>query len=176
MPDASSQWITLGRISGLFGVRGWFRIFSHTEPRDNILHYSPWYLWLDGRYQTFEVDKGQSHGKGIIASLKGISDRDRAAALIGLDICIPREQLPSSREGEYYWHDLIGLQVVTVQGVDLGRVDHLMETGANDVLVVRPSEESIDQRERWLPYQPEVVVKAVDLAAGTMLVDWDPDF
>ncbi len=161
--------IVVGRIAGLFGVRGWVRIFSHTQPLDNILGYSPWQLLRDGSWVQVKPLEGRIQGKGIVARLDGCDDRDAAAALVGCDIAINRSQLQPLAADEIYWADLIGLKVVTLDGVELGVVDHLLETGANDVVVVQ------GERERLLPYIGSVV-REVDLAGGVMRVDWDPDF
>lgn len=158
--------LVLGRIAGLYGVRGWVRVFSETDPRDNILRYSPWCLG-DARH---EVAEGRVHGKGLVARLVGCDDRDQAALLVGQPIAIRRDQLPPPRPDEFYWADLEGLEVRTRDGVDLGTVDHLFATGANDVLVVR------GERERLVPFIWGQVVEDVDFAAGVLRVDWDPDF
>jgi 16S rRNA processing protein RimM len=160
-----------GTISGVFGVKGWVKVFSHTQPRTNILKYSPWLLRKNGREQEVEVISGQLHGGAVVANLKGIEDRDVASALMGSEVLIQRNRLPKPKPGEYYWTDLIGLQVVNIQGTVLGVVDHLLETGANDVLVVMDAEQ-----ERLIPFvQPQFVV-SIDLGQGSMIVDWDADF
>lgn len=161
--------IVVGRIAGLFGVRGWVKVFSHTQPLDNILRYSPWLVLRDGQWLPMKPLAGRIHGKGIVAHIEGCDDRDVAAALVGCDIAIVRSQLPRAEAGEIYWADLIGLKVVTLEGVELGVVDHLLETGANDVVVVR------GERERLLPYV-EQVIREVDLDGGLLRVDWDPEF
>jgi len=158
--------IVLGRVSGLYGVRGWVRVFSGTEPRENILRYSPWLL--DG--QALAVVEGKRHGKGVVARLSGCDDRDQAAALIGKTIAVRRAQLPPPRADEFYWADLEGLLVETLNGTGLGRVSHLFETGANDVLVVQ------GERERLLPFVWDEVIKDVDFDAGVICVDWDASF
>ena len=162
--------IIIGRVSGLFGVRGWVKIYSHSSPREGILRYRTWYLESAGEWQAYKLISGRAQGKGVVAHLAGCDDRDGAAALIGRDIAIRREQLPALEPGEYYWTDLEGLRVENLQGVDLGVVSHLFETGANDVLVVK------GDRERLIPYIMGQAVREVDLAAGRMVVDWDPDF
>ncbi|HLU61448.1 MAG TPA: ribosome maturation factor RimM [Gammaproteobacteria bacterium] len=162
--------IVLGRVTGLFGVRGWVKVFSNTQPREGIANYSPWQLRLGNEWRSFVVEQGQSQGKGVIVKLEGVDDRDAAAALMGADIAIWREQLPPPAEGEIYWADLEGLEVVTVAGQALGRVSHLLETGANDVLVVR------GERERLIPFVRGQVVTEIDLDGGRLVVDWDPDF
>lgn len=161
--------VIVGRIAGVFGVKGWVKVYSYTQPLDNILTYSPWQIRLGTGWQVVKPIEGRSHGKGIVALLEGYADRDAAASLVGCDIAVDRAQMPAAGEDEIYWADLIGLKVVTVDGVELGVVDHLFETGANDVLVVK------GERERLLPYI-DSVVQEVDLAAGMMRVDWDPEF
>lgn len=170
MAERSEDLVTLGRISGLFGVRGWVKVYSHTEPRENIVHYSPWRLRLGSGWREFAVADGQRHGKGVIARLDGVDDRNAAAALVGAEVAVRRDQLPPLGEDEYYWSDLEGLEVITIDGWHLGRVDHLLETGANDVLVVH------GDRERLIPFVRPDVVTAVDLDAAVIRVDWDPDF
>lgn len=166
----SSKFVTMGRISGLYGVRGWVKVFSHTSPRTNILGYADWYLNTADGWQKYQLETGKSHGKGIIAKLSGIDDRDRAAGLINTDIAVPRDRLPDLGENCYYWTDLEGLMVRTIHGVELGRLDHLFETGSNDVMVVK------GERQRLLPYIIDDVVKSVDLVDRVVTVDWDPDF
>lgn len=163
--------VTLGRVSGLFGVRGWIKVFSHARPRESIVDFQRWFLrGRDGRWEEMQVLEGRRQGNGVVAHLEGVDDRDAAAGLVKRDIAVPRQDMPPAEEGEYYWLDLIGLKVVTVDGVDLGEVVELVETGANDVLVVR------GDRERLLPFVQEQFIKDIDLPAGRMTVDWDPDF
>jgi 16S rRNA processing protein RimM len=166
--------ILLGRVSGLFGLKGWIKVYSDTEPRDNILNYSPWYLRRQGEWQPYEVIAGKAHGKSIVAHLANCPDRDVAAELIGSTIAIRPDQLPAAGEDEYYWSDLRDLKVTTIQGVDLGQVVNLMETGANDVLVVRETTE--DGRERLIPFIRHQVIRNIDLEHGLIIVDWDPEF
>jgi len=168
----STQWVVLGRVSGLFGVKGWVKIYSETDPPANILDFSPWYLKVAGTWQPFEVQQGQVHGKGIIALLGNCTNRDEASPLLRAEIAIERDQLPVLGKNEYYWADLIGLEVQSLNGDVLGRVDHLLETGANDVLVVV----SADKQEELIPYLLGDVVKKVDLEKGFIQVDWNPDY
>ncbi len=177
MTSDDQKWIPVGKISGLFGVKGWMKIFSNTQPRDNILQYSPWYLKQDGQWQEFDLVNGQSHGKGVIAQLAGIDDRDKAAALMGSQVAIKRSQLPPPAEDEYYWSDLQGLMVVNLQGLELGKVTSLMETGANDVLIVHAKDEQTGKRrERLIPFVTGEIVQHVRLEQGVIEVDWDADF
>lgn len=170
--DTTDDMVKLGRISGVFGVKGWLKVHSDTEPRENILNYSPWYLSIGGQWQLRKVLAGRIHGKGLVVQLEGCDDRDLAATLVRTEIAITREQLPEANPGEFYWQDLIGLQVSTLNAVELGKVTSLMETGANDVLVVKAE----DGQERLVPFIRDSVVTDINLEAGTMTVDWDPDF
>lgn len=162
--------ISAGKISGVFGIKGWVKVFSFTDPKENILGYSPWLLRKGDFVGEFKVLTGKAQGRSVVAQLEGINDRDEAAKLQGAEIEILYSQLPEAEHGSYYWADLIGLKVITTQGVELGRVDHLMETGANDVLVVS------GDKERLIPFlQPQTVI-SIDLDAGILIVDWDPEF
>lgn len=163
--------VLLGSIAGVFGVQGWLKVISHTEPREAILAYRPWILRQRGSEQLIPRVTGRPQGKGLVAHVPDIDTREAAEALIGAEIWVPRSQLPKPKPGEYYWVDLEGLRVVTVDGVELGRVSHLFATGANDVIAVRD-----DTRERLVPYIKDDVIKRVDLDAGLIEVDWDPDF
>ena len=166
----SEQHISVGKISGVFGIKGWVKVFSFTDPRENILTYSPWLLKKGDQTKTVNVVEGQLQGKTIVAQLADIEDRDQAASLMGWDIFITQDQLPKAAKGEYYWSDLIGLQVETIDGVQLGVVDSLLETGANDVIIVQ------GERERVIPFLQGRTIIKVDLEAGNIIVDWDPDF
>ncbi len=160
----------MGEITGLFGVRGWVKVFSYTRPREAILQYDPWLLKIDGHWQPVHRVDGNGSGNSVCARLEGCRDRDQAAALVGKEIAILPDQLPPLKEGEYYWSQLVGLRAINQTGVDLGVVDHLIETGANDVLVIIDGEQ-----ERMLPYIPDVV-KRVKLDDRVLEVQWDPDF
>jgi 16S rRNA processing protein RimM len=162
--------VLLGRIVGVFGVEGWVKLHSFTEPRENIFRYKPWTLRGPAGESTVDKPQGRAQGKGVVARLSGIDDRDAAAALVGTEIWVPREALPKPRQGEYYWADLEGMTVRTLEGVDLGRVSHLFATGANDVMVVQ------GDRERLIPFVVGLQVVAVDVDARCIEVDWDPAF
>ena len=162
--------VILGKIAGVYGVRGWVKVFSETKPRENIFSYTPWQIRIKGQWQTIKVVEGKPHGKGLVAHLQSYDDRDFATQLVGAEIAIYKTQLPEAAEGEYYWADLVGLKVITADGQTLGQVDHLFETGANDVLVVR------GDRERLIPFVQGQYIHEVDLDAGEIRVDWDPEF
>ena len=165
-----SDWVVLGRVSGLFGVNGWVRVFSHTEPREGIIRYHPVFLKRQDEWREFRIEAGRAHGAGVVLKFAGCDDRGQAAALIPSDIAVHRAQLPPPAPGEYYWADLEGLRVVTLEGAELGVISHLLATGANDVVVVR------GERERLLPFVRGQVVVEVNLEQRLLRVDWDPDF
>ncbi len=162
--------IVLGRIGGPHGVKGWVRIQSFTDPRDNILSYRRWLLGGKGQWAPVELSDGRMQGKTVVALLDGVDDRTAAEAIRGREIAIHRDELPPLQDDEYYWADLVGLRVRTVDGQDLGVVDHLIQTGANDVLAVR------GDRERLIPMVVGQYVTRVALDAGLLEVDWDPEF
>ena len=168
----SGRRVLIGRIVGLYGVQGWLKIESWAEPRMKIFDYQPWLLSTESGSETqIAGAKGRQQGKGMVAQLPGIDDREQAAALIGMDIHVAREQLPPPGKDEYYWVDLEGLEVVTTEDVVLGRVSHLFATGSNDVVVVRDG-----ARERLIPFIQGSYVRLVDMSAKRMVVDWDPEF
>ena len=169
MTDALRQPVIVGRIVGLFGVRGWVKVHSYTDPRQALLDYRDWLLGREGAWQRIELVEGRQHGKGIVARLQRIEDRDAAAELIGSDIGVDRDTLPEAEEGRYYWADLEGLTVLHKDGTELGKVTYLMATGANDVLVVD------GPVERLVPFVPGTVILDVDLAHGVIRVDWEWD-
>jgi len=166
----SHEAIKVGEVSGVFGIKGWIKVFSFTQPRENILTYSPWQLQKGNEIKVVKLVNGRRQGKLIVAAIEGITDRNAAAEMAGCKILINKSQLPAV-EGEYYWADLIGLVVLTVQGVELGVVDHLLETGANDVLVVNDG-----KRERLIPFLQQQTVLQIDVDNGRIIVDWDADF
>ena len=167
---ADPRAVTLGTIAGPFGVRGWVKVKSYTEPREEILRYPEWRVKLPrGGRRTLKPLEGRRHGNLVVVRLEGVDDRDAAAGLTHCEVTVPRSELPPLGGGEFYWADLEGLEVVTVEGVALGRLDHFVETPANPVMVV------VGERERWLPLVPQHL-KKVDLEAGRIVVDWDPDF
>ncbi len=180
MTEQASDWIPLGRITGHYGVKGWVKVHSDTQPRDNIVAYDEWVLMparstTDG--QRYKVLDGREQGKTIVARLEGIEDRDAADRLIGQSIVVKRSELPALDADEFYWTDLVGMETVTSDGTRIGKVVRLFETGANDVLVVSDERKgSKPGAEVLVPWvQPDVVTE-VDVNARRITVDWDPDF
>ncbi|MDY0021045.1 ribosome maturation factor RimM [Arenimonas caeni] len=162
--------ILLGRVAGAFGVRGELKLLSWTDPRDALFRYQPWILRSGNTEREVTGVRGRDTGKVVIATFPGVESRDQAEAMNGTEIWVPRERLPPPGPGEYYWVDLEGLKVETTEGVALGQVSHLFETGANDVMVVA------GERERLIPFVTGQYIVSVDFDAGKVVVDWDPDF
>jgi 16S rRNA processing protein RimM len=169
-PGVNGEPIIVGRIAAPYGVKGWLRVVSYTELPDRLVDYTPWYLKHGDTWLTARVTEVKHHTRGLLVRLPGCEDRDKALELSGSDIGIYRWQLPATAADEYYWDDLIGMSVMTLDGLRLGTVDHLIETGANDVLVVR------GERERLIPFIQGSVIAMVDLDGRVIRVDWDPDF
>jgi len=168
LTDHEQRYVHAGYVSGVYGVSGWVRVYSFTEPREQIISYSPWQLLDDaGDARCRPVVAGRRQGKGVVARLEGVDDRDTAAGLVGMRVLVDRRQFAAPGDGEYYWADLVGLEVCTEQGESLGVVDHLIETGANDVLVVTGT------RRRLIPFVVDRVVKSVD--ERRIVVDWDTE-
>ncbi|WP_049722247.1 ribosome maturation factor RimM [Gilvimarinus polysaccharolyticus] len=179
MSAVTSNLVNVGQVTGVFGVKGWIKIRSFTEPATNLFDYSPWWLKTAHGVKTFEIDEYRAHGKGFVAHIKDVDDRDLAAQYTNCVIAVERDLLPSLDAGEFYWHQLQDMAVISCfEGGEsrLGTVKKLIETGANDVLVVAPDANSIDDRERLIPYIPDQFVTHIDEATNTIEVDWDPAF
>lgn len=170
-----SEVVVIGRIEGVYGVGGWVRIRSYTEPEENLLGYGNCKVRRREDWRDIAIDAGRRHGKGLIAHIAGVDDRTTAESLRGSDIAVEVGELPPLGGDEYYWYQLEGLSVRCAGGL-LGRVNRLMKTGSNDVLVVEPCRGSRDRRERLIPWLRDSVVMSVDLDAGAIEVDWDPEF
>lgn len=172
----NNEWLVLGKLTSAYGVKGWIKVYSYTEPMENIGNYHPIWFERNGQRRKVTLESVKRHGKGLVAKIEGCDNREQTPDYTGGTLVVPRDQLAPLEPGEYYWSDLIGLAVINERGEDLGKVHHLIETGSNDVLVVRGSDTSIDKQERLIPYLPEQVVLNVDLTAKQMRVDWDSDF
>lgn len=168
MADKNSL-ICVGHILGAQGIQGWVRVFSNTSPRENIVGYSPWLIEQAGELKPVEV-RGRLQGKRVLAKLDGIDDRTRAEGLAGCELYIDPDQLPRLEAGDYYWSDLIGLKVETLAAEPLGVVEAMMETGADDVMVLQ------GERERLIPFVMDKIVTEVDLENRRMVVDWSPEY
>ncbi|TAA47388.1 MULTISPECIES: ribosome maturation factor RimM [Corallincola] len=169
--------VILGRLGAPYGVKGWLKIHSFTDNAEDIFALSPWILGDQKSGKQLTVSKWRSHNNGLIVKFEEIEDRTQAEALVGLEISVLPEQLPDLPEDEFYWRDLIGMQVVTDKGYDLGVVTGLMETGSNDVLQVKAnSKDAFGKRERLIPFLDGQVIKNVDLVQKRIEVDWEPGF
>lgn len=168
----TEEFLPVGKISGAFGIKGWVKVFSFTEPRSNILEYTPLFIKTLGEWKEVEVTGGKAQGKGVIMGFKNITDRNQTLPLVGAELAIRKTQLAPVDDDEYYWTDLIGLDVINEQQQTLGQVDSLLETGANDVLVVK----TVDGEELLIPFVLDVIVKSVDIDKHHILVDWQLDY
>jgi 16S rRNA processing protein RimM len=184
--DKTPEIVILGRITGVYGVKGWVKVFSYTDPMEAIVDYSPWLIRAENRknaaWTKVKLKAGKRHAKTVVAKLENCNDRDAAMAYIGTEIAIEEQQLEElTEQDEYYWRDLIGLRVINQQDVELGVVKSLMETGANDVLVVVSeihTEDGAKKKtiERLIPWTMNNAIIAVDLEQKVIEVDWDPDY
>ena len=172
-----SELVVVGKLGAAYGIRGWLKIHSFTGDPEQVFSYQPWQIGKDGNWRDIAVAQWRRHNEGLIVRFAGVEDRTSAETYVGLDVAVAAELLPPLPEGEYYWRDLIGMQVVTESGFALGVVNGLMETGSNDVLAVTaPANDPFGKRERLIPFLLDQVIKQVDLAHKTITVDWDPDF
>ena len=171
--------IQIGQLRSAYGLNGWLWIYSNTEPMSNIFDYLPWYIETKAGWQSVDVKRWKPHGKGLVVSLKGVSDRTAADGLVGTNVWISKTQLPKAGMDEFYWSDLKGLTVLGLddaeQEVNLGKIHEMFETGANDVMVVHATPDSVDAEERMIPWHKDVVQR-VDLEAGRIYVNWGVDY
>jgi 16S rRNA processing protein RimM len=166
----------MGKVTSVYGVKGWVKVFSYTQPKENLCKYKVWGLDQNGAKRSINVLQCKAHGNGLVAQFENCNDREVAKGYCDSLVRISVSDLPDLTGEDFYWHQLEGLKVITVQDQLLGKVHHMMETGSNDVLVVKKCAGSIDGRERLIPYLLEQVVKNVDLEAGLIQVDWDTEF
>lgn len=176
--------VVVAAVTTAFGVKGWVKLLSFTEPPEHLFEYDPIWVKVQGRWQKHSFDAWRPHGQIWVARLSGVEDRDAALALRKAEIAVDASQLAGLDDGEYYWRDLIGCRVVNLQNEDLGVVVRLMETGANDVLVLRVDAQAVAirnargqlVRERLVPYAPGQVIHDIDLSRKQIVVDWPSDF
>ncbi|MGF1853074.1 ribosome maturation factor RimM [Vibrio satsumensis] len=169
--------IVMGKLGSTYGIRGWLKVFSYTDNAESIFDYSPWYLNLKGKWVEYKVESWKRHGQGYVCKLAGLDVREDAQLMTNFEIAIDPASLPELSEDEFYWRELFGMQVFTTKGYDLGEVTDLLETGSNDVLVIKANlKDAFGQKERLVPYLEEQVIKKVDREARRIEVDWDPGF
>jgi 16S rRNA processing protein RimM len=171
-----SDQLVVGSINGVYGIKGWVKVFSHTSPTEQILLYQPWSLHKGSKQVSVEVKEGKLHGKGVIVLPDGFETRNDAESLVGYEIRIDANQLPELPEGEFYWHELEGMQVVNRAGEVFGVVDRMIETGANDVMVVSATSDSVDDEERLIPFVIDEIVDEIDMEQRTLTVNWEKDY
>jgi 16S rRNA processing protein RimM len=164
--STDNEYIVVGKIGAPYGIKGWVKITSFTESPSDILNYDPWYLDEKKAWKVIDIDNGRQHGKGVVVKIAGFENPEQARLLTGRTIAIKRTQLPKLKNQEYYWSDLEGLTVIDQNDVVLGKVIYLMETGSNDVLVVK------GEREFAIPYRHDVVL-SIDLETKVIRVNWD---
>ncbi|CUS48653.1 MAG: 16S rRNA processing protein RimM [Idiomarinaceae bacterium HL-53] len=169
--------VILGTLGAVYGIKGWLRVNAFTEEASGIFEYAPWYVGRNGAWREAEVSQWRWHNKGLVAKLAGVDDRDTAALFTGFEIAAPAAQLPELEENEFYWRDLAQMHVVNQEGYDMGKVDHLLSTVANDVLVVTAnSNDAFGKRERLIPFIQSQYVVEVNKETNTITVDWPADF
>lgn len=171
--------IIIGEITGIYGIKGWVKVFSHTEPRLNIVKYNPWLVQQNNSWLPMKLTTGRTQGKTIVAQLEGVTSPEQARAMIGSKVAILNTQLKKLANNDFYWRELEGLEVVNIKGESLGKISHLIETGANDVMVITlPPEKArnLKIKELMIPYLMDKVVKKVNLDTNIIEVDWDHDY
>lgn len=167
--DKSSH-VVIGQINGMYGVHGGLRVFSYTSPRERIFSYRPWFLKRNAAWIAADIVSGREQGKGLVVFLEGVNDREQARGLLGSEIAVTREQLPPLPAGEYYWSDLLDMEVIDLQGRLLGKVVDIQETGANDIMVIQ------GERKLMIPWVTDDIIKQVDIETGRICVDWDTGY
>lgn len=169
--------IVMGKLGSTYGIRGWLKVFSYTDNAESIFDYTPWYLNQKGKWVEYKVESWKRHGQGYVCKLAGLDVREDAQLMTNFEIAIDPASLPELSEDEFYWRELFGMQVFTTKGYNLGEVTDLLETGSNDVLVIKANlKDAFGQKERLVPYLEEQVIKKVDREARRIEVDWDPGF
>lgn len=168
--DNSEQWVIVGRFGRPHGVKGFITLHSFTEPKENILGYNDWHMFIDNQWQPVQLLCAEVRNKAIIATVEGYPERDSVALLTNVDVAVSKKQLAALKAGEYYWHELIGMQVINQQGEQFGEVTEVMPTGSNDVLIVE------GDKRHLIPYLPGECIISISGEQNLITVDWDVDF
>lgn len=171
-----SKKVVLGKIGKVHGIKGWLRLNSFTAPPENILDYPQLNASIGQTSRVLEVDDSKQQPKGLLVHFTGYDAPETARELTGLEVWVDSSVLPELEPETYYWHELMGMSVSNEQGQLLGVVSDMLETGANDVMVVSATEKSIDDRERLIPYLKDAVIKSVDRESNAILVDWEASY
>ena len=164
----SDKKIHVGKIAGAHGIKGWLKIISFTSPPENIVQYSSWIIQKDGKDQVYTVVEGKQNHNKIIVKLRDIDDRTQAEKLKNSEIKIMRSELPNLGDQKYYWSDLEGLKVISIDQESIGIVDSLFETGANDVLVVKGK----NNKRILIPFVMDEIIKEVNIDLDYIKVYW----
>lgn len=177
MSSNNQDYIVVGKLGASYGIKGWLKVFSYTEESESIFSYQPWLVKVKGEWKEFRVESWKRHGQGMVAKLEGLNVREDAQMLTNAEVAIQSDKLPALSDEEFYWRELFGMTVVTTEGYDLGKVTDILETGSNDVLVVKANlKDAFGQKERLIPFLDEQVIKSIDRTAQRIEVDWDPGF
>lgn len=168
-PNPADRVVILGKVAGTFGVHGWVKINSYTDPPENILEYAELLLGSPGRWTTIQLENGRVTGKGVLGKLKGIETPEDARTRVGAELGVRRSEMPPPAPGEYYWSDLEGVEAESATGEKLGKVDHFRSTPVGTMIVIR------GERELWVPFVKDRIVK-VDLEQGRIVLDWSLDW
>lgn len=174
--DNDGKLVVLGQFGKIHGLKGWLKLNSFTSPLENILDYPRLLAVVDQNRKTLKIDQFRRQPKGLLVHVDGYDDPESARQLTGVELSVVSDAMPELTAGEFYWHQLLGMKVVNQQAELFGQVSKLMETGANDVLVITPTEDSLDDRERLVPYLVDTVIVTVDLDGSTITVNWEADY
>jgi len=174
--ESASHRITLGRVGKTHGIKGWLKLYSYTDPPSNITEYSEFIATRGQWHADLVMDQVRAQGKALVAHFEGYDDPEAAQALVGVELQVAVSDLPALEPDQFYWHQLTGLTVINGESQVLGVVDNILETGANDVLVVKGTETSIDRQERLIPFLRDTVIKKIDLEQGVIEVEWGADY
>ncbi len=164
------NWIIVGRFGRPHGIKGFVTVHSFTEPYDNILRYTDWHAFIQNQWQPLKILNVQMQSKSIVAQVEGYPEREQVARLTNIDIAVCKDQLDKLESGEYYWHQLIGMNVVNTKGEAFGKVSEIIPTGSNDVLVVQ------GEKRHLVPYLPGQFILDINTSQQLITVDWDMDF
>ncbi|PSW69902.1 ribosome maturation factor RimM [Photobacterium sp. GB-50] len=177
MSNKNQDHIIVGKLGATYGIKGWLKVFSYTEQSESIFSYIPWLIKVKGEWKEIHVESWKRHGQGLVAKLEGMDIREDAQVFTNAEVAVLAEQLPALSDEEFYWRELFGMSVFTTEGYDLGKVTDILETGSNDVLVVKANlKDAFGQKERLIPFLDEQVIKLIDRTAQRIEVDWDPEF
>ena len=169
--------VVLGKLGSSHGIKGWLKITTYTDSVEGIFDYSPWLIKEQGEWREVKVLQWRFQGKAVVASLEGVETRDQAQMLTNCEIAVTQQQMETLPEDEFYWRDLIGCEVVNTKGYNMGKVQEIVETGSNDVLLVKANaKDGFGKAERMIPFVTEQFIIEVNLTEKQITVDWDPDF